>query len=565
MNAFDESLTSNAEHAAGRHHPPFAPTAEPQGRAPGSSIDSWLLTRLRAFLGDPPVEFAVRGRALVGPTDVAPVARVTFANRRTLMPILADPALRFGDAYAEGSVAIDGDLVSLLEAVYRSGAAAGKSASLLTRARGALRRPHPNSLAARATTSTSTTISATSSTPCGWARPWRTPVPTIRAPQATLEQAQIAKMDHVCRKLRLQRGRLRGRGRLRLGQPRAAHGEPLRCAACAPSTSRANRSSLRASVPRAGTRWSGRVHRGRLPQHQRPLRRVRLGRHARARRARELPGSSAEWCARALRADGRGLIHSIGRNQPAPLHPWIERRIFPGAYRAVPGRDDARSSSRQPLGARRREHSPALCADAASLARALRVRRRPVRAMFDEFFVRMWRLYLAGSIAAFETGTLQLFQVLFTTAQNNDIPLTREYHVSALTPRLKMRSCRGHRSSAAGPPALRPRGRLKRAGADVLVLDKAALSAAQAVRRLDHPGGGRAIWTLDVAAYPAPLPELPPAAHAPQGAGSCRCRACSTRSAASSSMRGCSSVPARSVEQHTCEHIESDGRAVRDR
>ena len=35
-----------------------------------------------------------------------------------------------------------------------------------------------------------------------------------------------------------------------------------------------------------------------------------------------------------------------------------------------------------------------------------------VRAMFDESFVRMWRLYLAGSIAAFDTGTLQLFQVL---------------------------------------------------------------------------------------------------------------------------------------------------------
>jgi cyclopropane-fatty-acyl-phospholipid synthase len=50
-----------------------------------------------------------------------------------------------------------------------------------------------------------------------------------------------------------------------------------------------------------------------------------------------------------------------------------------------------------------------------------------VRAMFDDFFVRMWRLYLAGSIAAFETGTLQLFQVLFTPGENNRIPLTREF------------------------------------------------------------------------------------------------------------------------------------------
>ena len=51
-----------------------------------------------------------------------------------------------------------------------------------------------------------------------------------------------------------------------------------------------------------------------------------------------------------------------------------------------------------------------------------------VLAMFsDESFVRMWRLYLAGSIAAFNTGSLQLFQVLFTKQDNNEIPLTREY------------------------------------------------------------------------------------------------------------------------------------------
>jgi cyclopropane-fatty-acyl-phospholipid synthase len=43
----------------------------------------------------------------------------------------------------------------------------------------------------------------------------------------------------------------------------------------------------------------------------------------------------------------------------------------------------------------------------------------------------MWRLYLAGSVAGFETGTLQLFQVLFTTRENNHIPLTRQYQYSA--------------------------------------------------------------------------------------------------------------------------------------
>ena len=48
-----------------------------------------------------------------------------------------------------------------------------------------------------------------------------------------------------------------------------------------------------------------------------------------------------------------------------------------------------------------------------------------VAKMFDENFVRAWRLYLTGSQASFTTGSLQLFQVLFTRANNNDLPLTR--------------------------------------------------------------------------------------------------------------------------------------------
>ena len=39
--------------------------------------------------------------------------------------------------------------------------------------------------------------------------------------------------------------------------------------------------------------------------------------------------------------------------------------------------------------------------------------------MFDETFVRAWRLYLAGSVAAFPTGTMQLFQVVFAPGANN--------------------------------------------------------------------------------------------------------------------------------------------------
>ena len=99
MNAFDESLTSNAEHAAGRHHPPFAPTAEPQRRAPGSSIDSWLLTRLRAFLGEPPVEFAVRGRALGLWSMYMPAGMSALLGFIPLHPVVCVERLKLRDEF----------------------------------------------------------------------------------------------------------------------------------------------------------------------------------------------------------------------------------------------------------------------------------------------------------------------------------------------------------------------------------------------------------------------------------------------------------------------------------
>jgi cyclopropane-fatty-acyl-phospholipid synthase len=45
--------------------------------------------------------------------------------------------------------------------------------------------------------------------------------------------------------------------------------------------------------------------------------------------------------------------------------------------------------------------------------------------MFDERFVRMWRLYLAEAQAGFRAGGLQLFQVTFARPLNDDVPMTR--------------------------------------------------------------------------------------------------------------------------------------------
>jgi cyclopropane-fatty-acyl-phospholipid synthase len=126
------------------------------------------------------------------------------------------------------------------------------------------------------------------------------------------------------------------------------------------------------------------------------------------------------------RGCGRGLLHFIGRDRPRPLNAWIRRRIFPGAY--PPTLDEVVGGVLRPAGV--------VVADVENLRRhyALTLdhwRRRYERAVaagrvgFDERFRRAWRLYLAGSEAAFATGWLELFQVVFTRRGDDSLPWTR--------------------------------------------------------------------------------------------------------------------------------------------
>jgi cyclopropane-fatty-acyl-phospholipid synthase len=70
-----------------------------------------------------------------------------------------------------------------------------------------------------------------------------------------------------------------------------------------------------------------------------------------------------------------------------------------------------------------RSHYARTCADWLTRFTA---RENDVARMFDEAFVRMWRFYLASSVAAFRSGHLQLFQVLFARPTSNVLPLTRD-------------------------------------------------------------------------------------------------------------------------------------------
>jgi len=130
---------------------------------------------------------------------------------------------------------------------------------------------------------------------------------------------------------------------------------------------------------------------------------------------------------RAIGDTGRGFLHFIGRNRPQPFSVWTRKRIFPGAY--CP-------SLRESMEVLESQNYSVL--DIENLrqhyAKTLEHWLARFESEFDTVvqlhgveFARMWRLYLAGSIAAFETGAQQLFQVLFAKQENNSVPLTREF------------------------------------------------------------------------------------------------------------------------------------------
>ena len=240
-------------------------------------------------------------------------------------------------------------------------------------------------------------------------------------PGVSLEAAQIAKFDHVCRKVWLQPGETVveagcGWGALALHMARHyqvnVRAYNISHEQIVYARERAKAEGLSDRVEFVEDDWrhiAGRydvfVSIGML-EHVGPSNYRRLG----------------EVIHRVLTDRGRGIIHSIGRNKPAPVDLWIERRIFPGSY------PPSLAEMMQIL--EPREFS-VLDVENLRLHYAQTLRHwlgrfegaaEQVTKMFDQRFVRMWRLYLAGSIAAFEGGSLQLFQVVFARGKVNDMP-----------------------------------------------------------------------------------------------------------------------------------------------
>ncbi len=421
MSAAEQNVRSSTEEVEAREFP------RPATEAPVRSMEARMMRRLLAVLGEPPLEFVLwTGETITG-TNPQVVARIGIASRATLLGLVRDPQVRFGDAYSDGTITIEGDLVALLEGIYRSGQRAGAGATTLRKLGKLLqRRKQTNTLAGSrenihhhydiGNDFYSLWLGSTMAYTCAY-------YPTE---EAKLDEAQVAKFDHVCRKLRLRAGETvveAGFGWGGLGMHMARHyGVKVR----AFNISREQVAYAREKAKREGLdsrvefiqddyrnitgRYDAFVSVGML-EHVGVENYPELGRVA----------------SNSLSSNGRGLIHSIGRNRPAPLHPWITRRIFPGAYPPSLGE---MMQIFEPWQLSVLDVENIRLHYAKTLHHWLGLYEKNVdrvRHMFDDKFVRMWRLYLAGSIAGFTTGTLQLFQVVFAPRDNNNIPLTRAH------------------------------------------------------------------------------------------------------------------------------------------
>ena len=379
-------------------------------------FDRWALRRIQQSVETAPIRFVLWDGFELRPKAGSQVGTIIFKNRRALLSWVWDPDLNFGEAYMFGAVEIEGDLTATLEAVYRA---------LATTMRPWWRRQSANNVHAA-----KENVHHHYDLGNEFYRLWlgRDLVYTCAyfpTEACTLEEAQTAKMDRVCRKLRLTPGERVveagcGWGTLALFMAER-YGVSVRAF---------NISAEQIAYARTRAKEAGLADRVEFVEDD--YRNVRgecdafvsVGMLEHVGTA-DYPTLS-DVMDRSLRPHGRGLLHFIGRNQPLPLNPWIRKRIFPGAY--PPTLREVFGSVLEPHG------FSVLDVDNLRLHYALTLehwRRRfdgasdQVSAMFDEPFVRAWRLYLAGSQVAFTTGFMQLFQVVFARGTSNRIPWTR--------------------------------------------------------------------------------------------------------------------------------------------
>ncbi|MFZ2948302.1 MAG: cyclopropane-fatty-acyl-phospholipid synthase family protein [Desulfuromonadaceae bacterium] len=391
-----------------------------------SGIDTWMVRTFLKSIGNPALRVVLWDGKEAAGGGATPVVSMMIHDRAALRRLLVNPLLHFGDDYSAGRIEIEGGLVAFLETVYLAMAQTPRFKKVSDPAAYRRNQPKLNSLSGSrqnihhhydiGNDFYQLWLDAEMLYTCAY----------FPDQAATLEDAQIAKMDLVCRKLRLQAGQTVvdagcGWGALARHMARR-YGVTVRAF---------NISREQIAYARQRARIEGLA--GQIEYVEDDYRNI-SGRydafvsvgmleHVGPDHYQELGGVID----RSLTEKGLGLIHTIGQNRATPMSPWFLKRIFPGSY---PPTLREMMAVLEPWGftvldvenlrlhyAKTAEH----------WLQRFELHQSRIQEMFDECFVRAWRLYLSGCVTNFSIGTLQLFQVVFSRPGNNLIPWTRSH------------------------------------------------------------------------------------------------------------------------------------------
>ena len=247
----------------------------------------------------------------------------------------------------------------------------------------------------------------------------------FESPDATLEQAQVAKKRRLIDKLLLEPGHTAldiGAGWGGLGLSMVERG--ARVTGVTLSTEQHRTANERAAALGVTDRADFRIQDYRdLNQTFDRIISVGMFEHVGVPNYQEY----FDTVARLLDDDGVAVIHSIGRKSPpSRTQPFIRKYIFPGGY--IPALSEVLPAI---------ERSGLWVTDMEVLrlhyAETLRhwrerflARRDEALAMYDERFCRMWEFYLAASEVAFRELGHMVFQLQLTKKQTA-VPLSRDY------------------------------------------------------------------------------------------------------------------------------------------
>jgi cyclopropane-fatty-acyl-phospholipid synthase len=400
------------------------------------SSDQWLLGRISKTIGPVPMRIAFADGEAISLSD-SPAATVIIPDCKTLARLLLDPEVTFGDGYADGTIEVQGNLTKLVEAIYRTRSKENSRGPLYSR----LASKWTDWLQSNTPGGSRRNIHAHYDIGNAFYKLWldQQLVYTCAyfpSPTATLEQAQMAKLDYICRKLRLQPGETVveagcGWGALALHMARH-YGVAVKAFNVSREQilfgrERAVEEGLSRQVEFIEDDYrnvSGRFD---------AFASVGMLEHVGAGNYKDL----SDVIRRSIGESGRGLIHFIGKNQPGAYSRWMRKRIFPGAY--IP-------ALREALEILERWDYSVVDIENLRLHYAKTLEhwldrfeksQQQVVSMYDSKFVRAWRLYLAGSLAAFRSGSLQLFQIVFAGPRCRPVWWTRAPLYSEAQPEIE--------------------------------------------------------------------------------------------------------------------------------